>query len=718
MTLLALSAAQASAVTVTATFDNLSANNGFNNNIGGSYQSGDFRFISSGIFHYGRTHPDYPGSGAIYSQGSDPITVARANGQAFNFYAADFEGRDLGSAETVGITGFRADGSQISTTARLIAGVLVPQNFGFAGFTNLTLLRFTGGDQLDRLVFSDLVLPPVSDATVTFNTAVLGTVAGVYGEAGYLLASSPAGGLAVQSTMNDSHGLGVAGAGTIDLSFVGDLFSLRGFEIHGNLGEQGSFRLTVTDANGIDHASSTFALGTYNEAALLEMFGGQPFSNQITRARFENLTGQGVVLDNIRAIPEPSTALLVALGALLTGARNSFRPNQKSPRKIDLPLRNSIGILGLIVATLGFAALCDESKGEIINLNFDDIEATSNSLIQVVTPYNANGFTISTDATRLVTLGNTHIYWPGSAAVTIGNSQTLFVFQQNGQPFNFISAIFADRQVNDAKTVTLTGTKMNGATVTTSINLDGGSVSLQNFSFSTLTNLSSLQITGTSQWSDGTFEITPAAFSSVTANFDSAVPGPVGNSYMESNLTFTSPTAMSISSVLGARVLGGTASGIIVVTPSVPGSSLELTSFEIVSPEANGSYILAVSYEDGSIYTSSTLPGGIYDGTFLTFILNGRTGDITSLVFHTSEGSDPLWIDQLSADVVTAVSAPSIQVMLLPSGDYEISFTGILQSSPNLLPTSWQDITPQPTSPYVIPKANLGNRNFFRAREP
>jgi hypothetical protein len=61
-------------------------------------------------------------------------------------------------------------------------------------------------------------------------------------------------------------------------------------------------------------------------AALLKMFGGLPSFDGITRARFENLAGQGVVLDNIRAIPEPSALLPAALGALLTGARNSFRP--------------------------------------------------------------------------------------------------------------------------------------------------------------------------------------------------------------------------------------------------------------------------------------------------------------------------------------------------------------------------------------------------------
>ncbi len=200
-----------------------------------------------------------------------------------------------------------------------------------------------------------------------------------------------------------------------------------------------------------------------------------------------------------------------------------------------------------------------------------------------------------------------------------------------------------------------------------------------------------------------------------TANFDSAEPGTVGNFYTESNLTFTSPTAMSISSVLGSNALGTISPGTIVVTPSTPDTTLNLTSFDIASPEASGTYSVIAIYKDGSTYESVTFGAGVSDGSFLSFLLNGRTGDITSLAIKSAAGGDPAWINNISANVVTAISPPSIQAVLLPSGEYEITFTGILQSSPNLLPTSWQDITPQPPSPYVIPKASLGNRGFFRA---
>jgi hypothetical protein len=223
-----------------------------------------------------------------------------------------------------------------------VGGVLVPQNFGFAGFTNLVSLQFSGNDQLDRLVFSDLVPPPASDATVHFDNATIGTVGASYSENSYQLISSAPGGMAIQSTMNDSNGLGVAGTATIDLTHSGELFNLQGFDIHSQLGEFGLFRLIVTDESGALHTSSTFSLGTYDESALLQMFGGQVFFNDITSARFENTTGQGIVLDNIYAIPEPSSLVLAALGFVLIGARNLFRPKSRQSPSPPKPFHEAI----------------------------------------------------------------------------------------------------------------------------------------------------------------------------------------------------------------------------------------------------------------------------------------------------------------------------------------------------------------------------------------
>ncbi len=221
----------------------------------------------------------YPGSGALYTASSQPLTITRDGGLAFNFYAADVAERE-NAGETVGFSGIRADGSRVSASIRLDGGNSSSQNFGFAGFTNIVSLQFTGGDQLDRIVFSDLVPPPASNATVHFDNAVTATVGASYSENGYQLISSAPGGMAIQSTMNDSNGLGVAGTATIDLTHAGELFNLQGFAIHSQLGELGQFRLIVTDEAGALHTSSTFSLGTYDETALLQMFGEQAFANK------------------------------------------------------------------------------------------------------------------------------------------------------------------------------------------------------------------------------------------------------------------------------------------------------------------------------------------------------------------------------------------------------------------------------------------------------
>ena len=337
--LLALSPVVVEAITVTTTFDNLSANNSANNLINSPYQSGDFNFAAGNFFFRGTRSIYYPGSGALYTGdgGSQPLTITRDGGLAFNFYAADVAERE-NAAGTAGFSGIRADGSRVSASVRLDGGNSSSQNFGFAGFTNIVSLQFTGGDQLDRIVFSDLTPPPASDATVHFDNATIGTVGASYSENGYQLSSSAPGGMGIQSTMNDSHGLGVGGTATIDLTKSGELFNLQGFASHSQLGEFGQFRLIVTDEAGALHTSSTFSLGTYDETALLQLFGGQAFANQITSARFENTAGQGIVLDNIYAIPEPSSLLLAASALILAlrrnAPRNSVRPNRRYQEKL------------------------------------------------------------------------------------------------------------------------------------------------------------------------------------------------------------------------------------------------------------------------------------------------------------------------------------------------------------------------------------------------
>jgi hypothetical protein len=339
---LLLAATRAGAVMVVTDFDSLSYNNSSNNSIGTSYQSGGFTFSSSGLFVYGRNHVSHPGSGAIYPTSGSLITITRTDGGVFNFYGGHFAERSTSSANTIGISGTRAEGGTANATARLDGGAVNSQLFAFGNLTGITSLTISGSNQLDRLVFSNGVSPGPSDATIHFNHATPGTVAASYQENTYALSSSTPGALSVASTMNDSQGLAASGSATIDLSHAGGLFALRGFEIQSAIGLGGSFRLTLTAESGATHVSSLFSGGSYDQAALLTLFGGQPFAETITSARFENTTGTDVMLDNIQAIPEPSVALLAALGLLFVGARNSFRPCRwrtlRSPAIIPTPL--------------------------------------------------------------------------------------------------------------------------------------------------------------------------------------------------------------------------------------------------------------------------------------------------------------------------------------------------------------------------------------------
>lgn len=356
-------------------------------------------------------------------------------------------------------------------------------------------------------------------------------------------------------------------------------------------------------------------------------------------------------------------------------------------------------------------------EGAAVTLGFDDVFSQSGGITTVEAPYVRSGFVVQTNISAgLVTIGSGNMNWPGSPALLIGDGHTLTVTQQNSQPFNFTAASFAERQANSPTTVTLLGTKVGGGTVTVTINLDGGPVSLQSFSFSTLTNLSSLQITGRSQWDSGTFETTPGTVSSLSANFDNAVIGTVGNSYATNGLNFTSATTMTISTVMGSRALSVGPDGAITMTTSIAGQAFTLSSFDLSSPGFAGVYSLVASYQDGSTFTSEGINGGFFSGTDVNTLMGNRTTGITSLRFQGfgDEFSDPLALNSVS--VQAAVFPPEIQSRVLPNGDFEIAFTGVLQSSPNMGPGTWQDVTPAPTSPLVIPKAGLGARGFFRAR--
>lgn len=97
------------------------------------------------------------------------------------------------------------------------------------------------------------------------------------------------------------------------------------------------------------------------------------------------------------------------------------------------------------------------------------------------------------------------------------------------------------------------------------------------------------------------------------------------------------------------------------------------------------------------------------------FVLKG----IKPFVDATSPVAFPIMLDftQPTADfTMVPIAAPDLQMVTLPNGDLQFTFDGVLQSSPDL--TNWTDVTPTPTSPHVIPKAQIVGARFFRSRDP
>lgn len=75
----------------------------------------------------------------------------------------------------------------------------------------------------------------------------------------------------------------------------------------------------------------------------------------------------------------------------------------------------------------------------------------------------------------------------------------------------------------------------------------------------------------------------------------------------------------------------------------------------------------------------------------------------------------PKWKGHATVAVANP-NLPEISLRVRSNGDLEITFTGVLQFSPNLVAVSWQDLMPVPASPYVVPKTGLIGSGYFRAR--
>lgn len=102
-------------------------------------------------------------------------------------------------------------------------------------------------------------------------------------------------------------------------------------------------------------------------------------------------------------------------------------------------------------------------------------------------------------------------------------------------------------------------------------------------------------------------------------------------------------------------------------------------------------------------------------------VSNFQVKGIQPFVDATSPTAFPIMLDfteDMTDFTMASIAAPDIKLLTLGNGDLQITFDGVLQSSPDLSPTSWTDVTPTPASPLVVPKAQQGAMKFFRSREP
>lgn len=210
------------------------------------------------------------------------------------------------------------------------------------------------------------------------------------------------------------------------------------------------------------------------------------------------------------------------------------------------------------------------------------------------------------------------------------------------------------------------------------------------------------------------------SFTDVVIDFGPFVLPPVIGvmaSYEDQGVTFTTnaPAGLRIYSENGSPALGMDGGDDMVI--SAGGGVFSLLGFDLGSPETIGSYTIVLTDSNSVEHIASSQAPGLFDENQLTNAFGGLVfrNIISARIFN--EFGFGVYLDNVRIQLQTAATPPpAIWSRLLPNGDFEINFTGILQISPNLLPTAWMDVTPPPTSPHVIPKVSLGNKGFFRAR--
>lgn len=310
----------------------------------------------------------------------------------------------------------------------------------------------------------------------------------------------------------------------------------------------------------------------------------------------------------------------------------------------------------LAVAAAATAFNCAEAA--TITAGFDDLNFSGGATYGIGNSYSSQGINFY-NPSGLYSYGSGSPSYPGLGSFYAQATSTTTLNYNNGQAFNFSSAVFADRFNNTVSNVTLVGNRVGGGTVNTTITLDGGSISNQTFSFPDFTNLLSLQVTGGAfQWNSVTINTVEAQNTPFSATFNNVTVGTVGNYYSEAGLNFSSSQVMTVDGGVGIDGPGS-----ITITAS-NGGTLSLETLNILDPNWAFEGTLKFMYADGTEYESVTTSGGLLNQSALSFLANGRLDGLTSFTAtSTANSGDNLRIGGVSG-VITSVPEPEIYLPL------------------------------------------------------
>jgi hypothetical protein len=171
--------------------------------------------------------------------------------------------------------------------------------------------------------------------------------------------------------------------------------------------------------------------------------------------------------------------------------------------------------------------------------------------------------------------------------------------------------------------------------------------------------------------------------------------------------TFFSPPSWPVRLSTSAITLAPnqTAPGIIVTIPPGFNASSDVT--------------VDITSSDPSIAVPAGYPGGVQTLTFPAGGTNALTISIQSLVGGTVRFTTENAVGLDVTTLTVKVTPGPLSTVQRSNGDLDVSWSGsgTLQSSDSLgMGAIWSDVAPAPTSPYTVPKAEQGNRKFYRLR--